>query len=125
MASALAWRPRTVARVWLAVARGAASASPPKGSNLPAAIDRLKKRSEFLAVAAANRRWTMPGLVLQAKPTPQDKTGTPDAQDASGAAALRVGFTATKKIGNAVKRNRARRRLRAAVNDVLRGTDVS
>jgi ribonuclease P protein component len=92
---------------------------------LPAAIDRLKKRSEFLAVAAANRRWTMPGLVLQAKPTPQDKTGTPDAQDASGAAALRVGFTATKKIGNAVKRNRARRRLRAAVNDVLRGTDVS
>jgi len=92
---------------------------------LPAAIDRLKKRSEFLAVAAANRRWTMPGLVLQAKPTPQDKTGTPDAEHASGAAALRVGFTATKKIGNAVKRNRARRRLRAAVDDVLRGTGAS
>jgi len=125
MASALAWRPRTVAKFWLAVARGAASASPPKGSNLPAAIDRLKKRSEFLAVAAANRRWTMPGLVLQAKPTPQDKTGTPDAEHASGAAALRVGFTATKKIGNAVKRNRARRRLRAAVDDVLRGTGAS
>jgi ribonuclease P protein component len=34
---------------------------------------------------------------------------------------LRVGFTATKKIGNAVMRNRARRRLRAAVDDVLRG----
>jgi ribonuclease P protein component len=33
---------------------------------------------------------------------------------------LRVGFTATKKIGNAVKRNRARRRLRAAVGDVLK-----
>jgi len=125
MASALAWRPRTVAKFWLAVARGAASASPPKGSNLPAAIDRLKKRSEFLAVAAANRRWTMPGLVLQAKPTPQDKTGTPDAEHASGAAALRVGFTATKKIGNAVKRNRARRRLRAAVDDVLRGSGAS
>ena len=125
MASALAWRPRTVARYWLAVARGAASASPPKGSNLPAAIDRLKKRSEFLAVAAANRRWTMPGLVLQAKPTPQDKTDGPDAQAASGAANLRVGFTTTKKIGNAVKRNRARRRLRAAVDDVLRGTDAS
>jgi ribonuclease P protein component len=127
MASALAWRPRTVARFWLAVARGAASASPPKGTDLPAAIDRLKKRSEFLAVAAANRRWTTPGLVLQAKPapTPQDKTGTPDAEIASGAAVLRVGFTATKKIGNAVKRNRARRRLRAAVDDVLRGTDAA
>ena len=127
MASALAWRPRTVARFWLAVARGAASASPPKGSNLPAAIDRLKKRSEFLAVAAANRRWTTPGLVLQARPnlTPQDKTDTPDAEAASSAAHLRVGFTATKKIGNAVKRNRARRRLRAAVDDVLRGSGAS
>ncbi|HEX4504633.1 MAG TPA: ribonuclease P protein component [Alphaproteobacteria bacterium] len=94
---------------------------------MAAAIDRLKKRSEFLAVAAANRRWTTPGLVLQARlaPTQQDKTDTPDAQPASGAAHLRVGFTATKKIGNAVKRNRARRRLRAAVDDVLRGTDAS
>ncbi len=124
MASALAWRPRTVARYWLAVARGAASASPPKGSNLPAAIDRLKKRSEFLAVAAANRRWTTPGLVLQARPnlTPQDKTDTLDAEPVPGAVHLRVGFTATKKIGNAVKRNRARRRLRAAVDDVLRNS---
>ena len=117
-----------VARFWLAVVRGAASASPPKGpkgGNLPAAIDRLKKRSEFLAVAAANRRWTTPGLVLQARPTPtpQDKTDRLDAEAASVAAHLRVGFTATKKIGNAVKRNRARRRLRAAVDDVLRGTD--
>ncbi len=92
---------------------------------MPAAIDRLKKRSEFLAVAAANRRWTTPGLVLQAKTNPQCKTETPDADAASGAAVLRVGFTATKKIGNAVTRNRARRRLRAAVDDVLRGSDVS
>jgi ribonuclease P protein component len=124
MASALAWRPRTVARFWLAVVRGAASASPPKGSNLPA-IDRLKKRSEFLAVAAANRRWTTPGLVLQAKPIPQDNADPPDAERVSGDAVLRVGFTATKKIGNAVKRNRARRRLRAAVDDVLGGAGAS
>ncbi|MBB6252415.1 ribonuclease P protein component [Nitrospirillum iridis] len=32
---------------------------------------------------------------------------------------MRVGFTASKKVGNAVKRNRARRRLRAAVRAVL------
>src|ERR1700761_7852410 len=120
MASALAWRPRMVVRYWLAVARGAASASPPKGSQLPAALDRLKKRSEFLAVAAANRRWTTPGLVLQARPHAQI---TPDSDSASDngvrprEGGLRVGFTATKKIGNAVKRNRARRRLRAAVAD--------
>jgi len=94
---------------------------------LTAALDRLKKRSEFLAVAAANRRWTTPGLVLQAKPhthTSQDSdpSGTNPASDA---VAVRVGFTATKKIGNAVKRNRARRRLRAAVDDVLRGSGAS
>jgi hypothetical protein len=34
---------------------------------MSAALDRLKKRSEFLAVAATNRRWTTPGLVLQAR----------------------------------------------------------
>ena len=75
---------------------------------MPAALARLKKRSEFLAVAATNRRWSTPGLVLQARPL--DGTESP----------VRLGFTATKKIGNAVKRNRARRRLRAAAADVLR-----
>ena len=83
---------------------------------MPAALDRLKKRSEFLAVAAANRRWTTPGLVLQARPylhSSDDKTDTPPTAE------LRVGLTATKKIGNAVKRNRARRRLRAAAAELL------
>ena len=115
-----------VARYWLAVVRGAASASPLKGSQLPAALDRLKKRSEFLAVAAANRRWTTPGLVLQAKPhTHTAHDSNPSGTNLVSDAAVRVGFTATKKIGNAVKRNRARRRLRAAVDDVLRGSGAS
>ena len=89
---------------------------------MPAALDRLKKRSEFLAVAAANRRWTMPGLVLQARPYLNDNSGSAESRPAAETrqgSGLRVGFTATKKIGNAVKRNRARRRLRAAVRDVL------
>ena len=34
-------------------------------------------------------------------------------------AALRVGFTASKKVGGAVVRNRARRRLRALAREVL------
>jgi ribonuclease P protein component len=76
---------------------------------MPAALARLKKRSEFLAVAATNRRWSTPGLVLQARPCDPDGTSP----------AVRLGFTATKKIGNAVKRNRARRRLRAAAAEVL------
>lgn len=77
----------------------------------PQKLGRLKKRSEFLAVAATNRRWTAPGLVLQARKLPVDAPPP--------ATPLRIGFTATKKIGNAVARNRARRRLRAAVHEVL------
>jgi ribonuclease P protein component len=83
---------------------------------MEAAPGRLRKRSEFLAVAAANRRWTTPGLVLQALRRP----GPDPIDEAAPAPGLRVGFTATKKIGNAVARNRARRRLRAAVHEVLK-----
>jgi ribonuclease P protein component len=87
---------------------------------LPAALGRLKKRSEFLAVAATNRRWTAPGLVLQVR----SRASAPET-DGDDNPGLRVGFTATKKIGNAVKRNRARRRLRAAVAEVLRTTEAA
>lgn len=37
-----------------------------------------------------------------------------------GCPQMRVGFTASKKVGNAVRRNRAKRRLRALADDVLR-----
>ena len=37
----------------------------------------------------------------------------------AGSPAIRVGFTASRKIGNAVARNRARRRLKAAAQQVL------
>ncbi len=42
-----------------------------------------------------------------------------------GDAALRVGYTATKKIGNAVMRNRARRRLKEAARLTLAGRDLA
>ncbi|MEM9146335.1 MAG: ribonuclease P protein component [Pseudomonadota bacterium] len=57
-------------------------------------------RRDFLA-AARSRRWVSPGLILQGR----DRTDTEPA---------RVGFTCSKKIGNAVVRNRAKRRLREA-----------
>lgn len=62
---------------------------------------RLKRRAEFLRVAANGTRAAMPGLVLQALPRPDD--GPP-----------RIGFTCTRKLGNAVARNRIRRRLKEA-----------
>ena len=73
-------------------------------------IATLKKRSDFLRVRAAACHWAAPGLVLQAAPVP--------AADA-GAGQVRVGYTASRRIGNAVARNRAKRRLRAAVAHVM------
>nr|WP_314074555.1 ribonuclease P protein component [uncultured Roseococcus sp.] len=63
-------------------------------------LGRLKRRAEFVKTAKAGRRAARDSLVLQALARPDDET--------------RIGFTATKKIGNAVARNRAKRRLRAA-----------
>ncbi|MBU9697120.1 ribonuclease P protein component [Rhodobacteraceae bacterium HSP-20] len=66
----------------------------------------LKKRADYLRAASARRQGTG-GFLLQAR-----------ARD-DGSAAVRVGFTASKKIGNAVLRNRAKRRLRALVREIL------
>jgi ribonuclease P protein component len=67
---------------------------------------RLTSRAEFQRAAAKGRKAPMPGLVLQALPR----------DDADPA---RLGFTVTKKIGNAVVRNRTRRRLKEAARLVL------
>lgn len=66
-----------------------------------AAPARLKRRAEFLLLAAKGRKAPMPGLVLQAL-----KRGD--------TAPARLGFTVTKRVGNAVVRNRTRRRLKEA-----------
>ena len=77
-----------------------------------APLPRLTRRAEFLKVAAAHRKWVAPGLILQA-------AQAPEADDEATPAAWRVGFTASRKVGNAVARNRARRRLRAVSAAVL------
>ncbi len=70
----------------------------------------LKKRRDFLACARA-RRWVAPALILQAR----ERRGEAEA-DIPG---IRVGYTCSKKVGGAVVRNRAKRRLRAAAAEVL------
>src|SRR5215217_5827189 len=109
MVSGPAWRRRAAARCSRPGAPTAASACPPKISQMRdpcarpvegAAPGRLTKRREFLAAASGRRfhteRMTVQGLVRD---------------DANG---LRFGLTVTKKVGHATERNRIRRRLRQA-----------
>ena len=72
----------------------------------------LKQRSQFLAVAATRRRMAVGAVVVQMR------RHTP-AEIAAAVPALRYGLTASKKVGNAVTRNRARRRLRALALSLL------
>jgi ribonuclease P protein component len=86
-------------------------------------VRRLKRRPDFLKVAGARRKWVTPGLVLQARPRPAGPSAIPDEAgnrpEQAGRCAIRVGFTASRKVGGAVERNRARRRLRAVAEAVL------
>lgn len=81
---------------------------------------RLQKRREFLAAASSGRKAATAGLVLQWRARGDDLPP-------------RFGFTTTKKLGGAVVRNRARRRLREvarliahdpAVAPILVGADL-
>lgn len=66
----------------------------------------LRKRASFLAAARAGRE-SRPGVTVQGR---NRRDGDP---------VIRVGFTCSKKVGNAVARNRAKRRLRAVAREVL------
>ena len=90
--------------------RTAVAQNPPSASS--SRLGRLRKRSEFLRVAAKGRKASTPGVVLQALAI--DPT-IPMSEPAE----LRVGFTVSRKVGNSVARNRARRRLREAARSVL------
>ncbi len=82
-----------------------------------AAPVRLKRRAEFLRVAKAGRKAALPGLVLQAL--------AHQTFDDASAGPARLGFTVTKKVGNAVIRNRTRRRLKEAARLLLRERPVT
>jgi len=84
-------------------------------------LRRLRRRPEFLRVQRSGRRFATPGLVLQACPVrqPAALSGSAGSDSSTTLDDIGIGFTASKKVGNAVMRNRARRRLKALVREHL------
>lgn len=78
-------------------------------------MERLKKRSDYLIITKAGQRFVTPAFILQVYHRASENTS-------------RIGFTASRKVGGAVERNRAKRRLRALARQFLapltyQGTD--
>lgn len=84
----------------------AGAAEPPPAVSVCPEV--LRKRADFLAAARAERA-AVTGFVLQGRARGDDSP------------AIRVGFTCSKKVGNAVARNRAKRRLREIARLTLPG----
>ena len=72
-------------------------------------LETLKNRADFLRVRKGRRHGLL-GLAVEACLSPDG---------AASSATARVGFTATRQLGGAVERNRAKRRLRALAQQVL------
>ena len=109
MASAHAWPPRMAVRssTHAVPVDGRSSALDNADVSVePSTLVGLQHRRDFLAAAKARKAVT-DGFILQRRARRDDSN------------ANRVGFTASKKVGNAVVRNRAKRRLRALAREIL------
>ncbi len=69
-------------------------------------LGRLRRNEDFLRVRAQGRRWRGKFLALNAAPAE------------SNTAQTRIGYIASKSLGNAVQRNRARRLMREATRSL-------
>ena len=76
----------------------------------PLALQTLTQRADFMRASRAPNV-AMPGFIVQMRKRTANEPSPPDL--------IRVGFTCSKKVGNAVARNRAKRRLREVARIAL------
>ena len=101
---------------------------------------RLRQRAEFLKVSAEGQKWVTHGLIIQVLRHDKSPLGSafsektdlssempssaPMAEECvvleKNSTPVRIGFTASRKVGGSVQRNRARRRLKAIINDIFK-----
>jgi len=82
----------------------------------------LRKRQDFLRIAAARKKWVSGSMIVQMAPRPIQIEASDQAKSETGSkiiSDMRVGYTASKKVGNAVMRNRAKRRFREVARQIL------
>ncbi len=77
-------------------------------------IGRLKRRADFLRVGKG-LRWHTPVATVQMAVRGAERQSAMPTSAAGEPEAARIGFTLTRKVGGAVVRNRARRRLKEAI----------
>jgi len=100
-----------------AAVRKAVRNYPPEGSPVCAAVNALKASAEFQRLSRLGKKWTFPAFIMLA--LQRDEPNSP----------FRLGLTVSRKLGNAVARNRAKRRLREMVRlcmapEKLAGFDI-
>jgi ribonuclease P protein component len=71
-------------------------------------VNTLKKRKDFQRISARCQKYLMPAFILQVADNPEPTSDS-----------VRIGYTASRRVGGAVQRNRAKRRLRELVRQTF------